>query len=119
MAGKLSIAAVAGPKEGLDVVPIYVSATNDLGIGMTGFTKGHFKLGLLSPILDAEGQQFFKLTVSKVEDLGHGLYRVSCGNSVPNMGFLNGPIILSLRIMKLTGGFGSDSGQTLVSFQVE
>ena len=119
MAGKVSITAFAGSKQKGDVVPIYVSATNDLGIGIAGFTKENFELELLDPVLDSNAQKFFKLGVTKVQDLGKGFYRITCSNSITNSGFLSGPIVLSLRIKKFTGGFGSDSGQTLVSFVLE
>lgn len=55
MAGKVSITAFAGFKQKGDVVPIYVSATNDLGIGIAGFTKEHFVLELLDPNALEEG----------------------------------------------------------------
>lgn len=119
MAGKISMTASAGPKEGLQgPVSIYVSATNDLGIGMNGFAKTHFELELLHPVLDDEEQRRFKPKLSKLDNLGSGLYRVLFGNAVKNGVFLSGPIILSLRIRKLTGGLGSDAGQTLVSFEL-
>lgn len=117
MAGRITMTAFAGPKEGFHgPVPIYVSATNDQGKGMTGFTKDLWELGLLDPVLSSQEEKWFKPQLNGVSDLGNGFYRVRFGNSVKKGVFLSGPVILSLRMRRHVIGVGSDVGQTLVSF---
>lgn len=122
MSGKLSITAFAGAKEGSSTqgftVPIFVSATNDLGIAATGYKAGHFQVDLLSPSLDHEDRRLFQLEMTSVKDLGNGYYKVVCKNSV-GTGFLSGPIVLSLTIKKPAAkGSEAGNGQTLVSFSL-
>ena len=114
---KLKITAVAGVKEGNDQkgfnVPIFVSATNEEGQGVTGFKTGQFALELLSPSLDREERKLFEFRYAEAKELGNGYYKLICKNA-NGTGFLNGQVVLSLAIKKNA----IEYARTFVSFIV-
>lgn len=116
MPGRISMMAFAATEFRVNQtdISLYVSLSNELGIGATGYTKEHFKLQLLHPLnIKVEGKSFIqKAEMVAVNDLKNGYYEVVCRN---NTGWPN-HVILGVSLKKMTGGMGSDSGQTLVSF---
>lgn len=115
MAGRISLTAFAGtdPRVNQTDISVFASATSELGIGIEGYTKDHFKLQLMHPRnLQDQAKDFFPPPViSAVNDLGNGYYEVVCRTKFgwPSQ------VILGLKLQKFTGGLGADRGQTLVS----
>jgi len=113
MPGRISMMAFAATEFRVNQadVSLYVSLSNELGIGTTGYTKEHFKLQLFN--IKADGKDFpQKAEIVAVNDLKNGYYEVVCRT---NTGWPH-QVIMGVSLKKMTGGMGSDSGQTLVSF---
>ena len=122
MSEKLNIAVLAGAKEGTSAkgftVPLFVIATNDQGQRATGYQKGNFDVELLAPTLDHEESRLFQLELSSVKELGNGLYKVVCKNSL-GTGFLSGRIVLLLNIKRdAAKGVESGTGQALFALSL-
>jgi hypothetical protein len=125
MSRRINLTAFAAtePRESKLNVSLYVSATDELGIGVTGYTQGHFALRLLHPPnLYFKGERYFPV-ISDVKDLGEGYYEIYCATKFgwPRQVMLG--LTLNMRHRGgtdiVTGDFNWDRGQTIVSFALK